>query len=116
MAQVSITLDNLFDGQEVEVPYEVTGSAASNTTRIVAMARQIDNNAQQSLAFVEANSTPPPSNVTFNFELTAADCPDVDTWYMLTIYCWDSDGDLTLKSVSFKRIAAEVDTSDLVPV
>jgi hypothetical protein len=99
MAQATITIDNLSDGQEIEVPYEVTGSASVPAgTTIQCVARQVDNNALQTLAIT------PAADVTFSFELTVADCPDVDTWYMLTIYVWDSAGDLTLKSVTFKRI------------
>lgn len=109
MALASISLDNFVDGQEVVLPLEVTGSASTPppppaATSITNMLWQIDTNTQNNLPFTENNAAPPPSNVTFGFDIAAVNCPNVDTWYILSVYCWDSAGDLTIKSVTFKRI------------
>jgi hypothetical protein len=92
----NIVLNNLADGQQIIVPYEVSGSATPlpPANAITALARQVDANPLQSL----------PTSTTFAFDLTVADCPVADTWHRLTMYAWDSSGDCSTISVSFKNV------------
>lgn len=103
----SVTIDNLVDGQEIILPYEVTGSANGNGALLVGIARQVDNNP---LVDIGQNCVPEvphptgganPPSCTFAFELTAADCPQVGGWFLLTIHVWDDAGDCTHWPVTF---------------
>lgn len=59
---------------------------------LMAMAYQIDAGDLKPLA----------ANTTWCFSLTSQDCPNETTWYMLTVYTWDSNMDMSQQSVSFK--------------
>jgi hypothetical protein len=109
----TITLDNLVEGQEIILPYEVRGTATGNgPARLIAAARQIDNNA---LDDIGPNCDPQvpdpagganPTTTVFAFELTWSECPREDTWYILTIHFWDDQDDCTHFPVTFKAIDA----------
>jgi hypothetical protein len=109
MPMLSITIDNLYDGQMIDVSYEVTGSV-SPAASCSMMARQIDDNALQSLAFDAGDGS-------FSFEITAADCPNPGEWYLLNVYAWDvpaagAPSDLYIKSVTFQRTPPGSDGGD----
>jgi hypothetical protein len=106
----TVTVDNLVEGQEIVLPYEVTGSAAGDSgARLVGIARQVDNNP---LVDIGENCVPVvpdpsggasnPTSVTFAFELTLADCPQVGGFFILTIHVWDDAGDCTHTPVTFQ--------------
>ena len=116
MAVLNINISNISNGQEIILPFEVTGSinAPANPppplpVTLAAAARQIDDNALATITVPPVPPPPPPNPtnlpVLFSFEVAAAECPDVNAWYMLTIYAWDNQGDCTLQSVTFKRVA-----------
>lgn len=44
-----------------------------------------------------------PGNNTLTFQLTESHCPHRDTWYSLIIYAWDSSGDISTGSSTFRR-------------
>jgi hypothetical protein len=96
----TITIDNLDNGQEVILDYTVTGTAAAQSpaTDVVIIAWQIDDQ-----ELIDTNATPAPS-VPFSLNITPGQCTAVDTYYMLTIYVWDDQGDLAIESRTFKRI------------
>jgi hypothetical protein len=88
-----ITFENLSNGQDVVIPYEVAGSATVSAGSVAIMAKQID--------------AEDPANVPspfFTVNLGAGDCPVVGAWYLLTMYAWDNTGDAASKSVSFRRV------------
>jgi hypothetical protein len=108
----AITFANLVNGQVLEaLPYEVTGqvTVTPNAARLQAVARQLDDNP---LEDITGNCNPPPASGQagphdFSTELTSQDCPCADTYYMLTIYCWDNQADtVSIASVTFKTAAA----------
>jgi hypothetical protein len=111
----TITLDNLVDGQEIVLPYEVRGRAAGvapPATNLVDLNRQIDNNPLRNMGDECTPVLPPAAaSVDFAFELTTLDCPQVGAWYLLTLYAWDDRGDLTPSSVTF-RILEEIIPED----
>lgn len=104
----TISFNNLGNGQELALPVEITGRIVSPdpaNVKLLTVSRQIDDNALQDIS---ASCSPVPSNaeggpIDFAFELTAAECPLPDTYYMLTVYCWDSqDEAVTMASITFK--------------
>ena len=97
----TITIDNLENGQGVNFPYEVTGQAVAGTggAHIVAMAWQIDD---QDLHDMSPN--PSAGTVSFEFSISQSDCPDPDTWYLLTVYAWDNNpGDVTTECRTIRQ-------------
>lgn len=113
MATLNIELDNLSNGQEVLLPIEVSGtvSAPAAGPTLSALARQIDDNALVTLPL--PNNNLPHA---FSFEVAATECPDINTWYMLTIYAWDNQGDCTIASLTFKRIAEPLSDNTTLPL
>jgi hypothetical protein len=104
MAALNIYVD-LSNGQELILPSDIVGSVSQlgnppQGQNLTALARQIDDNGLVTILI--ANN--PPFPVPISFELTYAECPEVNVWYMLTIYAWDSLGDCTVQSVTFKRV------------
>jgi hypothetical protein len=101
----TITFSNLLNGQEIDLPYTVSGQISPGGAKVIAAARQIDDNPVRDITGDCVPGVQPPVNgdQTFSAELTGADCPLADTYYMLTIYAWD-DGSPTVSvaSVTFK--------------
>jgi len=99
-----ISIDNLENGQEIEVPYEVTGSATITTGNAAIVAWQIDDKPIHNIPSLGGASP----TFTFEFTIGEQDCPQVNTWYMLSVYLWEvgtgGSGDCTIESVTFKRI------------
>lgn len=114
----TITLENLVNGQDVLLPYEVRGTAAGVSppaTNVVALARQVDNNPLRDMADECIPAVPPAAATTdFAFELTGAECPQAGSWYLLNVYAWDDRDDVTTTSVTF-RVAAPVLDPEPVP-
>lgn len=111
----TIAFTNLLPGQEVDLPYEVTGTidVNPNTIKVVAAARQIDDALLQDIGGSLTPGTGTAGDQTFSTEITALDCPLADTYYMLTIYCWDDiTAGVSVGSVTFKTSSA----SGAVPV
>lgn len=111
MAVLSISFDPMYNGIELVIPVEVVVAIRSPGTvggnyALTAVSKQIDDNALVGLSLPNPNPQGPNFLATFNLEITTTDCPDVDTWYMLTIYAWDTDSDLTTQSLTFKRISS----------
>src|SRR5262245_19790466 len=107
MAVLNIQFTFPSNGQQVVFPADASGNidkplSAAAGLKLQALARQIDDN-----ALVTIPVTPVPADFPFPFffDLPSAECPDVNTWYMLTVYAWDTDGDCTVQSVTFKRVA-----------
>ena len=102
-----ITIDNLENGQEIYLTYEVTGSATpvNPATSITHVAWQIDD---QDLHDLEVSG----ATVSFDFSISAGDCPNPDTWYMLTIYVWDSDAEVSTECRTFKRVELSTGSDD----
>lgn len=102
MAVLNIELNNLTNGQQVVIPFEVHGTVSGpGGVNLNALSRQIDDNALVTINLPN-NPTALPHN--FSFEITLADCPDVNTWYMVTVYAWDTENACTIFSLSFKRV------------
>ena len=104
---------NLVNDQEIEIPYEVTGTLVS-AAGLVAAGRQIDQNPSEDIGpFCQPSlpETPSPNgDVNFSFFLTDADCPEPDTYYTLTILAWDDGPDPSLSqwNITFKTMARAV--------
>ena len=100
---------NLANGQQISVPFEVTGTATGTAT-LIAAARQIDDLPSQDMGSSCMPNVPDASNPTtvdFAFVLTRDDCPDPDAFYMLTLLFWD-DGpapSLSQTSVAFQSLS-----------
>ena len=109
---VTITIDNLDDGQEIYTPYEVTGRAVSDAGNIAVVSWQID---EQDLH--ELLNDPQAADVTFEFSISSNDCPVPDCWYMLTVLVWDAAGVLTTACRTFKRLDVPIvaDPTGLTP-
>src|SRR5262245_18506424 len=107
MAVLTINFDNVSNGQELILPFDVSVTILApinppaGALTVSAVARQIDDNGLVNLGVTAGTSLP----ISLGIEVTTAECPDVNTWYMLTVYAWDSPGDCTLQSVTFKRIS-----------
>jgi hypothetical protein len=107
----SISFDNLVNGQNVPLPFEVSGTITVLPTpaggHLVAAAMQIDDNP---LSNVGDNCNPNPgplatNDISFFVDLTTANCPLMNTYYMLTIYAWDNvSAPVSLASVTFKTV------------
>jgi len=41
----------------------------------------------------------------WSFHLSAGECPDINTYYLLTVYVWRTTGNVTPYSVRFKRVS-----------
>jgi len=103
----SVSIGNLLNGQTVDLPFEVNGTITvlpnAPAANLIAACKQIDDNTLQDIA---GNCNPAPVTAgpsTFAFELSAADCPLPNTYYMLSIYCWDDQStQVTLASVTFQ--------------
>lgn len=106
----NIIVDSPVDGQELEVPFTLSGTATAiaPATNVVAIEVQIDSAAQHDLGVVPAPSIP------FGYTVTEADCPAVDTWYLLTIYAWDDQGNLDIKTISIKRVDLDLVDDEIV--
>ena len=105
-----ITL-NLGNGQEIEIPFEVSGTAVGEASvTLAAAAKQIDSGPTDDIGNSCSPALPddasPPTSVDFNFFLTRNDCPDVDTFYVLSVLVWDNGAQpsLSQKSVTFKTV------------
>jgi len=103
----TITFGNLLNGQEIHLPYSVSGqiTVAPAGTKLIAAARQVDDNPLRDIAGDCLPGTSPAvaGNQTFSTELTSSDCPLANTYYMLTIYCWDDNAAaVSVGSVTFK--------------
>ena len=106
---------NLVNGQEIPIPYAVTGTCTGDdpgpgAVVLIAAARQIDNQPTQDLG-AQCNPSVPdtptsPTTTDFAFTLTLDDCPNPGTFYLLTLLFWDNGAapSLTQTSVSFKTL------------
>src|SRR5438067_1661782 len=100
----SISIGNIMNGQNVPLPFEVSGSVMLQSTgatdSITAVAMQIDDNPLLDLTVGGS-----PTLRTFSVELTSRDCPTMNTYYMLTIYAWDNvSPSASMASVTFKTV------------
>jgi hypothetical protein len=116
MAVLNLQIASPGNGQEVSLPFEMTGSvdqpANPGNLSLQALARQIDDN---TLVTIPLPNNPTNFPFAFFSDVSAAECPDANTWYMLTVYAWDSAGDCTLQSVTFKRVANSAGLGVLSP-
>src|SRR5262245_51777797 len=89
---------NLVNGQEIPIPYEVTGTCTGDdpgggAVVLIAAARQIDEQPTQDLG-AECNPSLPdssnPTSTNFAFTLTPDDCPNAGAYYLLTLLFWDN--------------------------
>jgi hypothetical protein len=119
----SIAFSNLFNGQEIPMPYEVNGTITVlpnlPAANLVAVSKQVDDNALQDISASPPLSVALPSAgpVSFTFELTLSDCPLPNTYYMLTLYCWDDQANaVSLASVTFKSVDTNSPLVAPVPV
>lgn len=106
---------NLVNGQEIPIPYEVTGTCTGDDPGggpvvLIAAARQIDDQPTIDLGS-ECNPSVPdtpttPTTTNFAFTLTENDCPVPGAFFLLTLLFWDSGAApaLTQTSVSFKTL------------
>lgn len=113
----SIQFNNLINGQEISLPYRVTGriTVLPNvlTGSFTAASRQIDSNPVVSMAgcCVPAPGPLVPGPSDFTFDLTATDCPLPSVQYTLNIYAWDNLSQaVTLASVIFKTASVSPPT------
>jgi hypothetical protein len=90
---ISITIDNLSNGQQISLPYEVTGSATTTNAQINAMAAQLDD-----------LMLTPLQHPSFSLELTETVCGPPGAWHILRIYAWDNVGDCGTKAVTFLTV------------
>ena len=104
----TITFTNLLNGQSVPLPYEVSGRIvmpSSPVTQLIAAARQIDDNPLEDMEDDLSAAIGGVGPYDFSFELTSVDCPLPNTYYMLTVYCWDDKSEaVTLASVTFRTV------------
>jgi hypothetical protein len=87
------------------MPYSVSGQITVTPagTKLIAVARQVDDNPLKDIAGDCLPGTGTAGNQTFSTELTSSDCPLANTYYMLTIYCWDDNAaTVSVASVTFK--------------
>lgn len=96
----SLIIDNLENGQEILLPFEVSGSSNGNGNNVTVIAWQID---EQD---VRESDTPNSATATFDFNISMLDCMLANAWYMLTVYVWDATGAVTTETRTFKRVEA----------
>lgn len=97
---VTISGLNVEDGQEILLPFEVSGVATASAGNVNIIGWQIDD---QDVHDVDLGN-PLSQTFAFDFNISAIDCMQVNAWYMLTIYAWDSAGAVSPTSRTFKRI------------
>src|SRR5262249_29342791 len=96
---------NLMDGQGIPIPYQVLGAvgAAAPSVSVNALGRAMPG--QPPAPLPPSNPPLPTANTYFNFVLTQADCPQVNVWYLLTLWGWDQGHNATTLSIQFRRTA-----------
>jgi hypothetical protein len=91
------------DGADVAVPFTVTGAASGIGVGVSVTSVQIQ--IDQGMITPRNDTSGAGDPYDFDLTLDSGPCPTVDQGYTLTIYAWDSGGDLSTKTIGFRRIA-----------